>query len=129
MKANKVIVSFNNGSVPPQYAYRYQIIFSEQTGDAELTFFRGYDKNEEMILSDTRKFNPDVLQQLLSLLNKENNAVKNPDLVGGSQRIIDINSEKVVIDADDDAGIALFNRFLYLYSPDFSNIINKYINQ
>ncbi len=128
MKANKVIVSFSNGSVPPQYAYRYQIIFSEQDGNAELKLFKGYDAEEKMILAESKKFNIEIFQQLLSLLEKKENSVKPSNMTGGSQRSIDINAEKIMIEADDDAGISLFNRFLYLYNPDFLDIINKKIN-
>lgn len=128
MKANKVIVSFNNGSVPPQYAYRYQIIFSEQEGDAEMKLFKGYDADEKMILSESKKFNIEIFQQLLSLLEKKENSEKPSNMTGGSQRNIDINAKKIMIEADDEAGISLFNRFLYLYNPDFLNLINKNIN-
>ncbi|GAA5091204.1 hypothetical protein GCM10023210_18290 [Chryseobacterium ginsengisoli] len=128
MKANKVIVSFNNGSVPPQYAYRYQIIFSEQEGDAEMKLFKGYDTDEKMILSESKKFNIEIFQKLLSLLEKKENSEKPSNMTGGSQKSIDINAKKIMIEADDEAGISLFNRFLYLYSPDFLNLINKNIN-
>ncbi|GAA4164621.1 hypothetical protein GCM10022217_35510 [Chryseobacterium ginsenosidimutans] len=128
MKANKVIVSFNNGSVPPTYAYRYEIVFSEETGNAELKLFKGYDINEETILSESKKFNIEILQQLLSLLEKKENSEKPSNMTGGSQRSIDINAKKIIIAADDEAGISLFNRFLYLYNPDFLNLINQNIN-
>lgn len=128
MKANKVIVSFNNGSVPPTYAYRYEIVFSEETGNAELKLFKGYDINEETILSESKKFNIEILQQLLSLLEKKENSEKPSNMTGGSQRSIDINAKKIMIAADDEAGISLFNRFLYLYNPDFLNLINQNIN-
>jgi hypothetical protein len=128
MKANKVIVSFNNGSVPPTYAYRYEIVFSEETGNAELKLFKGYDINEETILSESKKFNIEILQQLLSLLEKKENSEKPSNMTGGSQRSIDINAKKIMIASDDEAGISLFNRFLYLYNPDFLNLINQNIN-
>jgi hypothetical protein len=128
MKANKVIVSFNNGSVPPTYAYRYEIVFSEETENAELKLFKGYDINEETILSESKKFNIEILQQLLSLLEKKENSEKPSNMTGGSQRSIDINAKKIMIAADDEAGISLFNRFLYLYNPDFLNLINQNIN-
>jgi hypothetical protein len=128
MKANKVIVSFNNGSVPPTYAYRYEIVFSEKTGNAELKLFKGYDINEETILSESKKFNIEILQQLLSLLEKKENSEKPSNMTGGSQRSVDINAKKIMIAADDEAGISLFNRFLYLYNPDFLNLINQNIN-
>jgi hypothetical protein len=61
-----------------------------------------------------------------------NNSTNPFPKVGGSQRSIEIQntiSKKIIIEEDDEAGISLFNRFLYLYSSDFSNIINKQINQ
>ncbi|MDN4012236.1 hypothetical protein QX233_07190 [Chryseobacterium gambrini] len=128
MKANTIIVSFNNGSVPPQYAYRYQIIFSEQDGNAELKIFRGYETDEKMIVSEQRKFNTEIFLQLLSLISKIKDSVKDPLMVGGSQRIIEVNSKKIEIHPDDDFGISLFNRFLYLYNPDFINQINSNLN-
>lgn len=128
MKANTIIVSFNNGSVPPQYAYRYQIVFSEQDGNAELKIFRGYDADEKMIVSEQRKFNTEIFLQLLSLVNKIENSEKKPSMTGGSQRSIEVNSKKIMIDPDDDFGISLFNRFLYLYSPDLINQINSNLN-
>lgn len=128
MKANKVIVSFNNGSVPPQYAYRYQIIFYEQDGDAEMKLFKGYDTDEKMILSELKKFNIEIFQQLISLLEKKENITKDPNMTGGSQRIINVNSKKIMIEPNDDTGISLFNRFLYLYSIDFLNLIHTTIN-
>lgn len=128
MKANTIIVSFNNGSVPPQYAYRYQIIFSEQDGNAELKIFRGYETDEKMIVSEQRKFNTEIFLQLLSLISKIKDSVKDPLMVGGSQRMIEVNSKKIEIHPDDDFGISLFNRFLYLYNPDFINQINSNLN-
>ncbi|MCS3867361.1 hypothetical protein J3D55_000277 [Chryseobacterium ginsenosidimutans] len=128
MKANKIIVSFNNGSVPPIYAYRYQIVFSEETGDADLKLFKGYDVNEEMILSESKKFNLEIFQQLLSLLEKKENSEKLSNMTGGSQRSIEINAKKIMIEADDEAGISLFNRFLYLYNPEVLHLINQNIN-
>ncbi len=128
MKANTIIVSFNNGSVPPQYAYRYQILFSEQDGNAELKIFRGYETDEKMIVSEQRKFNTEIFLQLLSLISKIKDSVKDPLMVGGSQRIIEVNSKKIEIHPDDDFGISLFNRFLYLYNPDFINQINSNLN-
>lgn len=128
MKANTIIVSFNNGSVPPQYAYRYQILFSEQAGNAELKIFRGYETDEKMIVSEQRKFNTEIFLQLLSLISKIKDSVKDPSMVGGSQRMIEVNSKKIEIHPDDDFGISLFNRFLYLYNPDFINQINSNLN-
>lgn len=128
MKANTIIVSFNNGSVPPQYAYRYQILFSEQDGNAELKIFRGYETDEKMIVSEQRKFNTEIFLQLLSLISKIKDSVKDPLMVGGSQRMIEVNSKKIEIHPDDDLGISLFNRFLYLYNPDFINQINSNLN-
>ncbi|OVE54832.1 hypothetical protein [Chryseobacterium mucoviscidosis] len=128
MKANTIIVSFNNGSVPPQYAYRYQIIFSEQDGNAELKIFRGYETDEKMIVSEQRKFNTEIFLQLLSLISKIKDSVKDPSMVGGSQRMMEVNSKKTEIYPDDDFGISLFNRFLYLYNPDFINQINSNLN-
>lgn len=129
---HKVTISFNNGSVPPQYSYRYEIKFSEENTNAELKIFKGYDLDEKMIVSESKKFNPDVFQQLLSGLEKTDQSMKEPHQVGGSQRSIEIQntiSKKIMIETDDVAGISLFNRFLYLYSSDFSHIINKQINQ
>lgn len=128
MKANTIIVSFNNGSVPPQYAYRYQITFSEQNGIAELKIFKGYDTDEKMIVSEQKKFDMEVFLQLLSLINKIENSQKNQAMVGGSKRIIEVNSKKIIIEHGDDAGISLFNRFLELYSTDFQNQINNNFN-
>ncbi len=128
MKANTIIVSFNNGSVPPQYAYRYQIVFSEQDGNADLKLFRGYDADEKMIVSEQRKFNTEIFLQLLSLSSKIEDSVKDPAMVGGSQRMIEVNSRKIMIEPNDDFGISLFNRFLYLYHPDFINQINSNLN-
>lgn len=132
MKMHTVTISFNNGSVPPQYSYRYEIKFSEENANAELKIFKGYDLDEKMIVSESKKFNPDVFQQLLSGLKKTDQSIKEPHQVGGSSRSIEIQntiSKKIMIEADDEAGISLFNRFLYLYSSDFSTIINKHINQ
>ncbi|BEV05081.1 hypothetical protein [Chryseobacterium gambrini] len=128
MKANTIIVSFNNGSVPPQYAYRYQIVFSEQDGNADLKLFRGYDADEKMIVSEQRKFNTEIFLQLLSLISKIEDSVKDPAMVGGSQRMIEVNARKIMIEPNDDFGISLFNRFLYLYHPDFINQINSNLN-
>ncbi|MBL7879516.1 MAG: hypothetical protein JNN23_06595 [Chryseobacterium gambrini] len=128
MKANTIIVSFNNGSVPPQYAYRYQIVFSEQDGNADLKLFRGYDADEKMIVSEQRKFNTEIFLQLLSLISKIEDSVKDPAMAGGSQRMIEVNSRKIMIEPNDDFGISLFNRFLYLYHPDFINQINSNLN-
>ncbi|MCY1659402.1 hypothetical protein [Chryseobacterium sp. SL1] len=128
MKANTIIVSFNNGSVPPQYAYRYQIVFSEQDRNADLKLFRGYDADEKMIVSEQRKFNTEIFLQLLSLISKIEDSVKDPAMVGGSQRMIEVNSRKIMIEPNDDFGISLFNRFLYLYHPDFINQINSNLN-
>lgn len=128
MKANTIIVSFNNGSVPPQYAYRYQIIFSEEDGNADLKLFKGYEKDEKMIVSEQKKFDTETFLQLLSLLNKKENSQKNPAMAGGSQRMIEVNSKKIIIEPDDDFGISLFNRFLELYSTDFQNQLNNNLN-
>lgn len=131
MKTNTITVSFSNGSVPPQYAYRYEIKFSEENVNAELKIFKGYDWDEKMIVSESKKFNIDIFQQLLSGLEKKDHFMKEPHLVGGSQRSIEIQntiSKKITIETDDETGISLFNRFLYLYSSDFSTIINKQIN-
>lgn len=128
MKANTIIVSFNNGSVPPQYAYRYQITFSEENGIAELKIFKGYDTDEKMIVSEQKKFDTEIFLQLLSLLNKKENSQNNQALVGGSQRMIEVNSKKIIIAPDDDFGISLFNRFLELYRTDFQNQINTNLN-
>jgi len=128
MKPNIITVSFNNGSVPPQYAYRYQIVFSEQDEKAELKLFRGYDADEKIVIAEQRKFNTEIFLQLLALINKIETSAKDPATIGGSQRIIDVNSEKIIIRPDDDKGISLFNRFLYLYNPDFINQINHNLN-
>lgn len=128
MKANTIIVSFNNGSVPPQYAYRYQITFSEDNGIAELKIFKGYDTDEKMIVSEQKKFDTEIFLQLLSLLNKKENSQNNQALVGGSQRMIEVNSKKIIIAPDDDFGISLFNRFLELYRTDFQNYVNNNLN-
>jgi hypothetical protein len=55
MKKHTVTVSFNNGSVPPIYAYRYEIIFSEITSEAELKIFKGYNTDEKIIISESKK--------------------------------------------------------------------------
>lgn len=128
MKANTIIISFNNGSVPPQYAYRYQIMFSEEKGIAELKIFKGYDTDEKMIVSEQKKFDTEIFLQLLSLLNKKENSQKTKAMVGGSERIIDINAKKIIIANDDHFGISLFNRFLELYHTDFQNQINTNLN-
>lgn len=128
MKANTIIVSFNNGSVPPQYAYRYQITFSEDKGIAELKIFKGYDTDEKMIVSEQKKFDTEIFLQLLSLFNKKENSQNNQALVGGSQRMIEVNSKKIIIAPDDDFGISLFNRFLELYRTDFQNYVNNNLN-
>lgn len=128
MKANTIIVSFNNGSVPPQYAYRYQITFSEDNGIAELKIFKGYDTDEKMIVSEQKKFDTEIFLQLLSLFNKKENSQNNQALVGGSQRMIEVNSKKIIIAPDDDFGISLFNRFLELYRTDFQNYVNNNLN-
>ncbi|WP_072885053.1 hypothetical protein [Chryseobacterium takakiae] len=128
MKANTIIVSFNNGSVPPQYAYRYQITFSEENGIAELKIFKGYDTDEKMIVSEQKKFDTEIFLQLLSLFNKKENSQNNQALVGGSQRMIEVNSKKIIIAPDDDFGISLFNRFLELYRTDFQNYVNNNLN-
>ncbi|MDR6159494.1 hypothetical protein QF023_003010 [Chryseobacterium sp. SLBN-27] len=128
MKANTIIISFNNGSVPPQYAYRYQIMFSEEKGIAELKIFKGYDTDEKMIVSEQKKFDTETFLQLLSLLNKKENSQKNQAIVGGSERMIEVNSKKIIIEPDDDFGVFLFNRFLYLYSANFLDQINNNLN-
>jgi hypothetical protein len=128
MKANTIIVSFNNGSVPPQYAYRYQIIFSEEDGNAELKLFKGYDTDEKMIVSERKKFNVEIFLKLLSLLNTKEIPLKNQVMVGGSERSIEVNSKKMIINPDDDFGISVFNRFLELYSADFLTQINNNLN-
>lgn len=131
MKAKKVIISFNNRSVPPPYTYRYEIIFSEQTGNADLKIFKGYDINEEMIFSETEQFNIDILRQLLLELQQVKDS-GDSNMIGGSQRIIEIQTDRqaqrILINPNDEKGISLFNRFLYLYSNNFSDIINKNIN-
>jgi len=128
MKTNTIIVSFTNGSVPPQYAYRYQIIFSEEDGNAELKLFKGYDTDEKMIVSERKKFNVEIFLKLLSLLNTKEIPLKNQVMVGGSERSIEVNSKKMIINPDDDFGISVFNRFLELYSADFLNQINNNLN-
>jgi len=128
MKANTIIVSFNNGSVPPQYAYRYQITFSEENGIAELKIFKGHDPDEKMIVSEQKKFDTEIFLQLLYLVNNLENSPKNPAMVGGSERIIEVNSKKITIAPDDDLGVSLYNRFLKLYSTDFQNQININLN-
>ena len=128
MKANTIIVSFNNGSVPPQYAYRYQIIFSEENGIAELKIFKGHDPDERMIVSEQKKFDTEIFLQLLSLIDKIENSQKNQAMVGGSERIINVNSKKITIAPDDNFGVSLFTRFLKLYSTDFQNQININLN-
>lgn len=128
MKANTIIVSFNNGSVPPQYAYRYQIIFFEENGNAEFKLFKGDEKDEKMIVSEKKKFDTEIFLQLLYLVNNLENSQKNPAMVGGSERIINVNSKKITIAPDDDFGVSLFNRFLKLYSTDFQNQININLN-
>ncbi|NML58395.1 hypothetical protein [Chryseobacterium cheonjiense] len=128
MKTNTIIVSFTNGSVPPQYAYRYQIIFSEEDGNAELKLFKGYDTDEKMIVSERKKFNVEIFLKLLSLLNTKEIPLKNQVMVGGSERSIEVNSKKMIINPDDDFGISIFNRFLELYSTDFLNQINNNLN-
>jgi hypothetical protein len=128
MKTNTIIVSFTNGSVPPQYAYRYQIIFSEEDGNAELKLFKGYDTDEKMIVSERKKFNVEIFLKLLSLLNTKEIPLKNQVMVGGSERSIEVNSKKMIINPDDDFGISVFNRFLELYSADFLTQINNNLN-
>ncbi len=128
MKTNTIIVSFTNGSVPPQYAYRYQIIFSEEDGNAELKLFKGYDTDEKMIVSERKKFNVEIFLKLVSLLNTKEIPLKNQVMVGGSERSIEVNSKKMIINPDDDFGISVFNRFLELYSADFLNQINNNLN-
>jgi len=128
MKTNTIIVSFTNGSVPPQYAYRYQIIFSGEDRNAELKLFKGYDTDEKMIVSERKKFNVEIFLKLLSLLNTKEISLKNQVMVGGSERSIEVNSKKMIIYPDDDFGISVFNRFLELYSADFLNQINNNLN-
>lgn len=128
MKANTIIVSFNNGSVPPQYAYRYQITFSEENGIAELKIFKGHDPDERMIVSEQKKFDTEIFLQLLSLIDKIENSQKNQAMVGGSERIINVNSKKIKIAPDDNFGVSLFIRFLKLYSTDFQYQININLN-
>ncbi len=128
MKADNTILSYNNGSVPPQYAYRYQITFSVKEGNAGLQVFTGYGAEEKMVLSEHKKFSTEILSQLLSILIKKEHSVKNPTLVGGSLRIIEADTVKIIIRPDDEDGISLFNRFLYLYDKDFPDKINKYLN-
>ncbi|MBD8082876.1 hypothetical protein [Chryseobacterium caseinilyticum] len=130
METRKVIVSFNNGSVPPEYAYRYELIFSDH-GSAELIVFKGYDLDEKNIFSETKKVNVLILEQLIVGINNLRTFGQNSPEVGGSQRSIEFingKSEKIFIQNDNLEGIHLFNRFLYLYNPDFLNIINKIIN-
>lgn len=128
MKADNIILSYNNGSVPPQYAYRYQIIFSAKEGSAGLKLFTGYGAEKKMILSEQKKFSTEILSQLRSILINKEHSVKNPTLVGGSLRIIEADTEKVIIRPDDEDGISLFNRFLYLYDKNFPDKINQHLN-
>lgn len=130
MEAKKVIATFNNGSVPPAYAYRYELSFSD-SGDAELKVFKGYDLDEKNIFSETKKINALILEQLIAGVYNLKSFKSNSPEIGGSQRSIELNngkSQKTFIQNDNLQGINLFNRFLYLYNPDFLNIINKIIN-
>lgn len=128
MKADNIILSYNNGSVPPQYAYRYQITFSAKEGNAGLKLFTGYGAEEKMILSEQKKFSTEILSQLRSILINKEHSVKNPTLVGGSLITIEADTEKIIIRPDDEDGISLFNRFLYLYDKNFPDKINKHLN-
>jgi len=130
MEARKVIASFNNGSVPPEYAYRYELIFTDN-GNAELKVFKGYDLEEKIIFSETEQINVLILQQLISQAHNLRIYNDNSPETGGSQRSIELingKSEKIFIHNGNLEGINLFNRFLYLYNSDFLNIINKIIN-
>ncbi|WP_312076890.1 hypothetical protein [Chryseobacterium sp.] len=129
MKDKKVIVAYNNGSVAPQYAYRYKIVFSENT--AVLEIFKGFDTEEKSVFTETKKINALVFEQLILGLSNLKIFDKDSPEIGGSQRNIEItngSSIKFFIKNDDFAGINLFNRFLYLYDSDFLNIINTIIN-
>lgn len=130
MKDKKVIATFNNGSVPPEYAYRYELVFSGN-GIAELKVFKGYDLDEKNVYSESKKINVLILEQLIIGLINLKMLSKSSSKVGGSQRTLELcqrNSEKSFIQNDDLAGIDLFNRFLFLYNSDFLNTINKIIN-
>ena len=130
MKDKKVIATFNNGSVPPEYAYRYELVFSSN-GIAELKVFKGYDLDEKNVYSESKKINVLILEQLIIGLVNLKMLSKSSSKVGGSQRTLELcqrNSEKSFIQNDDLAGIDLFNRFLFLYNSDFLNTINKIIN-
>lgn len=130
MKDKKVIATFNNGSVPPEYAYRYELVFSSN-GIAELKVFKGYDLDEKNVYSESKKINVLILEQLIIGLINLKMLSKSSSKVGGSQRTLELcqrNSEKSFIQNDDLAGIDLFNRFLFLYNSDFLNNINKIIN-
>ena len=120
MKDKKVIVSFNNGSVPPQYAYRYEIIFSNH-GTALLEVYKGFDIDEKNVFSETKKINTLVFEQLvLGVINLKFTADKNL-AIGGFQRSIELingKSEKFFIENENLLAINLFNRFLYLYDLD-----------
>ncbi|KQT22429.1 hypothetical protein ASG31_03655 [Chryseobacterium sp. Leaf404] len=130
MEGRKVIATFNNGSVPPEYAYRYELSFSD-SGHAELKVFKGYDLDEKNVFSETKKINALILEQLIVGVHNLNLTQSRSPEVGGSPRSIEIingKSQKTFIQNDNLEGINLFNRFLYLYNPDFLNIINKIIN-
>lgn len=130
MKDKKVIVSFNNGSVPPQYAYRYEIIFSNH-GTALLEVYKGFDIDEKNVFSETKKINTLVFEQLVLGVINLKFAADNNLAIGGSQRSIELingKSEKFFIENENLLAINLFNRFLYLYDLDFLNNINKIIN-
>lgn len=130
MKDKKVIATFNNGSVPPEYAYRYELVFSSN-GIAGLKVFKGYDLDEKNVYSESKKINVLILEQLIIGLVNLKMLSKSSSKVGGSQRTLELcqrNSEKSFIQNDDLAGIDLFNRFLFLYNSDFLNNINKIIN-
>lgn len=130
METEKVIATFNNGSVPPAYAYRFEVIFSD-SGNAELKVFKGYDLDEKNILTETKKINALILVQLITEVRNLKIFEVNSPKTGGNQRSIELRngkSEKTFIQNDNQQGINLFNRFLYLYNPDFLNIISKIIN-
>lgn len=130
MKASKITIFYNNGSVPPQYAYHYEINFSAETGEAQFKLFSGYYEDEKLLFSESISFDQETLQQLLPEIPQLKSDNNSPN-IGGSQRIIEtINQEtkKYVIAADNETGIQLFNCFLYLYDEDIMNTIHKFIN-
>lgn len=125
---NYIKISGNNGSVPDQYYYQFELFFFEN-GEARLTISKGRESELEIITEESKTIPPEKIATLIQQADQLQSQSESGVQVGGPEKRVEINKNTVTktfyLGGNNSSSFQLYDKCLELYNSNLKKRLEE----